>query len=115
MTIALVTLEQVKDRLKVDGTADDSNLLGLIYGASRMVLNYLELDEDVYLNSDGTMDIDTDTRGYAEVPEEVQVATIMLVGFLYRDPDGVESEKWKLGYPPLPVQAILWPLRTPTI
>lgn len=113
--ISLVTLEQVKDRLKIDGTADDSNLQGLIYGASRMVLNYLELDEEHYLNSDGEMEIDTDTRGYFEVPEEVQVATILLIGILYRDPDGTESEKWSRGFLPNPVVAILYPLRDPTI
>jgi hypothetical protein len=113
--IALVTLEQVKARLKVDGTDDDANLQGLIYGASRMVLNYLELDEDHYLNSDGAMDIDTDTQGYFEVPEEIQVATIMLVGALYRDPDGSESEKWSRGFLPNPVVAILYPHRDPTI
>lgn len=113
--IELVTLDQVKARLKVDGDLEDMNLQGLIYGASRMVLNYLNLDESAYLNSDNTMDLNTDTLGYDEVPEEVQVATILLVGYLYRDPDGAESEGWDKGYLPTPVVSILYPLRTPNI
>lgn len=112
--IELVTLDAVKNRLKVDGTADDSNLQGLIYGASRMVLNYLKLDESAYLNSDGTMDLNSD-NAYDEVPEEVAVATILLVGILYRDPDGTEMEKWQHGYLPVPVMSILYPLRDPSV
>lgn len=113
--IELVTLDQVKARLKVDGNVDDLNLQGLIYGASRMVLNYLNLTESAYLNSDFTMDLNSDTLAYDEVPEEVQVATILLIGYLYRNPDGAESEGWEHGYLPVPVVSILYPLRTPNI
>lgn len=113
--IGLVTLEQCKSHLRIDGTDSDSNLQLLIYAASRIVLNYLKRDEDYYLNSDGTMDIDTDTQGYFEVEAEVQVATMIMVGKLYDDPSGEEVEKWSHGYPPIPVLSILYPLRDPSL
>lgn len=112
--IELVTLDQVKARLKVDGNVDDMNLQGLIYGASMMVLNYLNKTEADYFNSDGVLDLNSDGF-YDEVEPEVQVATIMLVGYLYRNPDGAESDGWDKGYLPTPVVSILYPLRTPNI
>lgn len=113
--IELVTLQQTKARIRVVHDAEDADILGMIQAASRMVLSYLKLDEAAYLNSDGTMDLNSDTLGYDEVPEEVQAATIYLVGVLYRDRDGAEAEKWPVNYLPLPVVAMLYPLRVPTV
>jgi hypothetical protein len=115
VTVALVTLDQVRLRLKYDAPDDDANLLGTIYGASRMVLNYLRLTEDAFTNSDGTMDVDSDTQAYHEVPEEVQMATLMMIGILLRDPEGTESQKWEPGFLPAPVTAMLYPLRDPAL
>lgn len=111
--IELVTLEQAKSMLRVPYTREDDLIILLIRGASRMVLNYLRLDESAYLNSDGTMDISSATLGYEEVPEEVQSAVLYLVGVLSRDRDGAESEKWQAGYLPAPVVSMLYPLRDP--
>jgi hypothetical protein len=112
--IELVTLEQVKRRLKYDGDADDANLQDYIWGASRMVLNYLKIAETAYADSDGNMELDSETMSYPSVPAEVQVATILLVGILVRDPDAAEIDDWEAGYLPRPVTAILYPLRDPT-
>lgn len=113
--IELVTLEQTRQALQMTHTGQDDLIVGLIRASSRMVLSYLKLDEDAYLNSDGTMEMDSATLGYDEVPAEVQAATLYLVGVLFRDRDGAESEKWSPGYLPGPVLSMLYPLRTPTV
>ena len=112
--IELVTLAQVKARLRFDHDTEDADLQGLIYGASAAVMNYLKLDHDAYLNSDGTMDLNSD-GSYDEVPQEVQLATILLVGIMSRDRDGVEADKWQHGYLPMPVMSLLYPLRDPAL
>lgn len=114
--IELVTLDQAKAYCQVTGlTQHDMALTTLIRGCSRSVLGYLKLDEDAYLNSDGTMDIETDTLGYSEVPEEVQNAVLYFVALIFRDRDGVEMEKWQQGYLPFPVMNMIYHLRDPTI
>lgn len=113
--IELVTLDQIKARLRIDTDAEDGDLVGFMQSASRMVLSYLKLEDDAYLNSDGTMDVDSETSGYYEVPAEVQAATLYLAGVLYRDRDGGEVDKWAPGYLPAPVTAMLYPLRDPTL
>lgn len=113
--IELVTLEQTKAMLRVPYNNEDDHITGLIQACSRMVLNYLRLDETAYLNSDGTMDLNSSTLGYDEVPEEVQAATLYLIGVLFRDRDGAESEKWTPGFLPAPVVSMLYPLRDPAM
>lgn len=113
--IELVTLGQARQVLQMTHNAQDDVIVTLIRAASRMVLTYLKLEEDAYLNSDGTMDNESETLGYNEVPEEVQAATLYLVSVLFRDRDGAESEKWQQGYLPTPVVSMLYPLRTPSV
>src|SRR5688500_12893973 len=112
--IELVTIEQAKLMIREVRNHEDDLIVTLIRAASRMVLSYLKLEEDAYLNSDGTMDQDSATLGYNEVPEEVQAATLYLIGVLFRDRDGAESEKWTPGFLPAPVVSMLYPLRLPT-
>lgn len=114
--IELVTLDQAKAYCQVvNQNQHDTTLTTLIRSASRALLGYLRLDESVYLNSDGAMEIDSDTLGYSEVPEEVQGAVLYLVGVVFRDPDGVEMEKWQQGYLPFPVINMVYHLRDPAI
>lgn len=112
--IALVTLQQVKDRLKFDHDEQDADLQALIYAASGMVLNYLKTDESVFLNSEGAQEF-TSEGAIDTVLPEIQAATIYLVGILVRDTDGVEMEKWQHGYLPTPVTSMLYPLRHPAL
>jgi hypothetical protein len=112
--IELVTLDQARAMLQMTHTAQDGLIVNYIQAASKMVLNYLKLDETAYLNSDGAMEIDSDL-GYQEVPSEVQAATLYLIGVLFRDRDGAESEKWIPGYLPGPCVSMLYNLRDPTL
>lgn len=109
----LVSLAQAKARLRIDDDADDVNVELLIAGASLACLRYMG---DVALYNDSAGEIPTDTAGDPiGIPEDVQIAVIYLVGIWYRDPDGVESDKWEHGFLPTPVISILYPFRLPTL
>ncbi len=116
----LVSLAQTKARLRFDTDAEDVDLTFMIEAASQMVMNYLKTDESFFAGSeydtDGTWPADTDgvLIGADSYPE-VQTATIYLAGVLKRDPDGVEMDKWQMGYLPFPVMAMLYPLRDPAL
>lgn len=115
--IELVTLEQAKEKLKIveDNTKDDE-IVGLIRGCSIAVLHYLQLDEDAYLNSDGTMDMDSATLGYNEVPENVQLAVLHWITVLMSDPAGHNATAiFDPLYPPSTVIGLLYPMRTPSL
>jgi uncharacterized phage protein (predicted DNA packaging) len=98
-----VTLEAAKAALRIDHDDDDATLAALISAASDMVAEYLK---------DNAPDPD-----YPETASQrVQTAVIMLVGIIYRSPDGDDNKMFADGgYLPIPVQAILYPLRTPTL
>jgi hypothetical protein len=117
----LVTVEDAKARLRIVHDAEDLDLEMMIEQASAAVLNYLNLPLDYYeataaagsdsdsepVSSDGTVTI--------PVPAEVQLATLLLVGILYRDRDGTEAKEWQHGYLPWPVTSFLYPLRDPVM
>jgi hypothetical protein len=117
----LVTVEDAKARLRIVHDAEDLDLEMMIQQASAAVLNYLNLPLDYYeatavagsdsdsepVSSDGTVTI--------PVPAEVQLATLLLVGILYRDRDGTEAKEWQHGYLPWPVTSFLYPLRDPVM
>lgn len=112
--VKLVTLAQASASLRRDQTVDDALLELHIAGASRAVLRYLK-DGAYFLNSTGEPDYDSagDPLG---VPEDVQLATLLLVGEFYDNTrDGGKAESWPDGYLPPAVKNLLYPLRTPTV
>jgi hypothetical protein len=119
--VMLVSLQQASDHLRRDTTDDDDDLELKIIGASASILNYLKSGA-TFLNSDGDVDYESDGTPVG-VPYEVQIATLMLVGILYRDREGRDSmvtnyrimDKWQHGYLPLPVTSLLYPLRDPAM
>lgn len=116
----LVSLAATKERLRYDTDAEDVDLTFLIEACTQMVLNYLKVDESYFAGSeydtDGQWPTDSDgvLIGASNFPE-VQTATMYLVAVIKRDPSGVESDKWEHGYLPLPVRAMLYPLRDPAM
>ena len=100
---SLVSLEDVKTVLHI-GTPeypvddDDDKIEILIEAASVAVLNYLKGDFETFMDD-----------------RAVKVATIALVGILYREPDGDESRNFSAGYLPRMVTALLYPLRDPAL
>jgi hypothetical protein len=109
----LVGLIQTKASLRIDDDAQDPHLEFLIKAASARVLHHIDADQD-FLDTNG--DPEEDTDGVAtDIPEDVQVAVIYLVGVFLRDPDGENSAKWEQGFLPPAVTSILYPYRTPTL
>lgn len=101
--VALVSVQRVKDLLKRH-EEDDAALAFLIEGASGRIIRHLDERASAVLGL-------TEAGGLpegAEVPEDVQIATICLVGHLLSNPEAPIE-----GAPSgdvLPVQ-VLWFLR----
>ena len=120
-----VTLDRAKAHLNMDHDEDD-NLIGLyITAASRAVKNYLksgspfkiETDSDGndVLDSNGDPVYERDSSGAKIISEEVQAATLLLIGHLYKDRDENPDGAFEAGYLPKPVTALLYPLRDPAL
>lgn len=129
--IELVTIEQARAHLRLDdvdsaGGPDDPWLATWIPAASGLVRNYVKQDRNLYewerdsagdviFDSANEPTVELDTAGDPIVRKEVQAATLIYLGILFRDRDGVEMEKWDMGYPPRPVMALLHQLRDPAL
>lgn len=121
----LVTVEEARIHLEIDTDAHDDWLATWIPAASAMVRNYMK-SASLYLqdeDSSGEPLFDTngdpvyviDTSGEPVVRFEVQAATKILLGYLFRQRDEDESREFEPGYLPRPVTAILYPLRMPAV
>lgn len=110
----LVSLERVKNALHVTGTADDETLSIYISAASHAVVTYLKGQAGDFLGIDSPPD--SPPNDLTTVDERAVVATIVLTGIFYREPDGDEAKNfYEQGYLPRPVTALLYPLRDPTV
>jgi hypothetical protein len=78
-------------------------------------MNYLGLAHDYYSTRTSSSDVSSDGSEGGIVPDEVQLAVLMMVGILARDRDGVEAKDWDHGYLPRPVTSLLYPLRDPAL
>lgn len=114
MTYMLVSLERTKEFLRVGDDDDDMMLTALIGGASRAVLRYLKGQAATVLGVTSPPD-SPPAEPDDDVPEDVQIATILLVGQLYRNPDNDQEAAFERGYLPKNVTAILYPLRDPAL
>lgn len=115
MSKNLVTLEQARQHLRRDSddTGADPDLEGLIAGASAAVLNYLKSAADAFLDTSGSVLLDS--SGTPVIPYEVRSATLIMVGYLDRNRDENKDDAFKPGFLPSPVTALLYPLRAPTV
>lgn len=110
----LVSLASAKNHLNMDHDSDDGLISLYIQAASAMVINYLKGGADAFLNSSGDVEMDSQDEPVG-VPYEVQAATLLMVGHLYRDRDGDAEKAFEMGYLPKPVMALLYPLRDPAL
>lgn len=110
----LVSLQQASDHLRRDTDADDIDLSLKIAAASRSVLNYLGAGADFFLSSDRVVQLDSNLDPIG-IPEEVQMATLILIGEFYSDRQADKTDRWMHGYLPAPVINLLYPLRTPVM
>ncbi len=120
-----VSLERAKQHLNMDHDSDDALIQAYITAASEAVKNYLksaspyEIERDANDNpvfdSSGFPVYIEDSSGERSVRYVVQAATLLQVGFLYKDRDENANEAYDLGYLPKPVMALLYPLRKPAL
>lgn len=125
MSLEYVTLDRAKQHLNMDHDADDSLIQAYIAAASEAVKNYLksaspyEVERDANDNpifdSSGDPVYAVDSSGDRTVRYAVQAATLLQVGFLYRDRDENANGAYDVGYLPRPVTALLYPLRKPAL
>ena len=98
----LVTLDEVIAHLRLPPEPDDQYDIELkISAASAAIVRYL--GDSVYVDSEGN------------VFEDVKIAALFLVGYLYRLRDEDESREFFSGYLPAPVITFLYPLRVPPL
>jgi hypothetical protein len=120
-----VTLERGKQHLNMDHDLDDVLITAYIGAASGAVKNYLksaspyeverDSNDDPILDSSGDPTYITDSSGDKVVKYEVQAATLLQLGFLYKDRDENPDSAFDRGYLPKPVTALLYPLRDPAL
>jgi hypothetical protein len=110
----LVTLDQGKSHLRVDFEDEDNDITLKIHAASGAVLNYLKSGANIFLDSNGDLEFDSNEEPVG-VPFEVKAATLLMLGFLYKDRDENADGAFQQGYLPMPVTALLFPLRDPAI
>lgn len=105
----IVTLDQVKAHLRIDGTDEDAYLATLQAGAEAAVLNYLKI---------ATVDA-LAVGSPPAVPEAatdaITAAVLIMCGYLYRNRDNDEEKEFDRGYLPRPITALLCPLRDPSL
>lgn len=121
----LVTLQQASDHLRRDTTADDSDLTLRIHAASGAVMNYLKSSSpyELEVDSNGAPILDSsgrvipvlDSNQLPLVRWEVKAAVLLMVGYLYRLRDDNQDTAFERGYLPMPVTALLYPLRHPAL
>jgi hypothetical protein len=112
--LMLVSLAQASAHLRRDTSEDDPDLVLKIQAASAAVINYLKEGKAPIIDSNGGIDVDS-SGDILGVPPEVQAATLILVGVLYRDRDFQDPAQWKPGYLPEAVKSLLYPLRNPSL
>jgi hypothetical protein len=120
-----VTLDRAKRHLNMDHDQDDVLIEAYIGAASEAVKNYLksaspyeverDSNDDPILDSSGDPVYVVDSSGDKLVKYAVQAATLLQLGFLYKDRDENAGNAYDLGYLPKPVMALLYPLRDPAL
>lgn len=120
-----VTLQRAKQHLNMDHDLDDPLIEAYIGAASEAVKNYLksasayeverDSNDDPILDNAGDPIYAVDSNGDKIVRYAVQAATLLQLGFLYKDRDENADGAYDMGYLPKPVTALLYPLRDPAL
>lgn len=120
-----VTLARAKQHLNMDHDEDDNLIEAYIGAASEAVKNYLksaspyeverDSNDDPIVDSSGDPVYLVDSSGDKQVKYAVQAATLLQIGFLYKDRDENADQAYEMGFLPKPVTALLYPLRKPAL
>ncbi|MBL5911232.1 head-tail connector protein [Enterobacter asburiae] len=106
--IRLVTVEQVKKHLNIDDDYYDDDLDLKIMAASAALLAYMQGGRQLVVDESGNL-IEGETLS------RVQVAALVLVGWLDRNRGGEENDRITQGELPFSITMLIYDLRRPTI
>lgn len=109
----LVSLARTKAALNISHDDDDATLTMYISAASLAVRDYLKAQAGDLLAIDSPPDSPPDDLD--GVDERIAVSVIMIVGILYKEPDGDQAQAFSHGNLPWMATALLYPLRDPTL
>jgi hypothetical protein len=112
--VMLVTLAAAKDHLRIDNSDDDNDLTLKIHAASGAVLNYIRNGADEFTDSSGEPILDSNGVPVG-IPFEIQAATLLLLGYLFKDRDGDPDKAFTHNYLPMGVISLLTFWRDPTL
>jgi hypothetical protein len=101
-----ITIEEAKRHLRIDDDADVDDVELKAMAATGAVRNYLKSGADAYFDQSGVLMPDA-------VPYVVKAATLLMLGYLYKDRDEDSAGAYEQGYLPKPVTALLYSLRSP--
>ena len=97
----LVTRKEAADHLRIDDVVAEKDDLDLkIQAASAAVLDYIEMEADDFLDSDGY-----------DVPFQIKAAILLLVGDMYHY-RGSGAPNYDEATLPGPIRALLYPVKT---
>ena len=102
----IVTLAEAREQLQSTHSADDAHLTQLINAASEAVVTYLKVADESSIPANATF--------------AAKQATLILVAEFYRNREGATDamqpgQEFGYGYLPVPVMALLFPHRDPSI
>jgi len=106
--VRLVTRDEIKSALRIDGDDENTMLDALSEVASEGIIAYLKAGAEEFIEGG-------EVASGAVVPARVRLATIYWVGVLRRNPDNDTEGAFQLGYPPLPVVSMLCQMRDPAL
>lgn len=110
----LVTVSRTKAALDIEHTDDDVVKLPLLISAASLKIHaYLKGQAGDLLGIDSPPNSPPDDL--TGVDERIALSVIMLVGVIYREPDGDEAKNFAKGELPWFVTALLYDLRDPTL
>jgi hypothetical protein len=103
----LVSRAQARAQIQSDTTDDDTHVELLISAASRAVMNYCNTNIDDFTDSAGEP-YAVDTAGDPlNIPEDIQLATLYLVAWFYRNRDSDPDKEMPAGWLPAPCISLL--------
>jgi hypothetical protein len=109
----LVSLDRAKQALHIDNSDDDSTIELYISAASRKVVEYLKGNASDFLDINSPPD--GPPNDLTSVDERIAVSVIIIVGILYKEPDGDAAQAFSQGNLPWMATAMLYGMRDPTM
>lgn len=109
----LVSLARVKQALRIDTSDDDGTLELYTSAASRAVVAYIKGQASQFIAIDSPPNSPPDDL--SGVDERIATAVIIIVGILYKEPDGDQAQAFSQGNLPWMATAMLYPMRDPTL